>query len=711
VILFAFVNPLHAFIENFERERTRWPFWLPVALAVGVLAYFSLNFEPHWGVLILTPVLGSAAWFMRPFSWSFAIVLFVLTLVSAGFSSAKIEALLDERPMLNRQLPLLPITGRVVATDIMPDGIRLTLLRPHIGDMAAEVTPERVRVKFSELTFDDAPPTGAEVSFLGQLNAYSEPVAPDATDFRRQAYYKHLGGLGWSRDAITIVDPAPQNFSWSEKFDIFLERARKTLARHVYERLSGDVATITAARLNGEQSAISNPVMDAMRAAGLVHLLAMSGANVTIMALLIYFPLRMILALSPWLALRFPIKKWAAGAAIFSALAFTFLIGSQAAIMRSMIMVGLAMAAITLDRHTNPLRLVMLSALLAILFAPSAMMGPSFQMSFAAVFCLISTTHLFSGDKKDGGAIYLPEWVHSFLSHIGMIMRASLIATAATTPFSIYHFQTFNLYGFISNTIAIPLTSFWIMPFTIMAYLTAPWNADGFFIDMAGIGNAATIRIAKTVAAWPHSVFYWPAMPGVVLIIIVFGGLWLCLWRRKWRYFGLLPIGLGMIYPMYTQTPDFFVSPSGKAWAFVLKDGRLAVSNVKREKFAVQQWQDRLGNVDVIDAKILPSDNGQILCDSAGCVFHRENHVIAMPIIEAAALEDCERANIVVAPFSINECGAKIVIDRRALDTHGAYAVYFGKDKPIIEYTHEAYGTRPWSVGWQSENIKTEDDE
>ncbi len=711
MIYFAFVNPLRAFIDNFERERTRWPFWLPVALAVGVVAYFSLPFEPHWEILLLTPFLAAASWLIRSYSWPLAIVLFVLALISTGFSSAKIEALLDERPMLNQQLPVLPISGRVAATDIMPDGIRLTLSHPRIGDLAPDATPEKVRVKFDELTFDDAPPTGAEVSFVGQLNAFSEPVAPDATDFRRQAYYKHLGGLGWSRDMITVIEAAPRDYSLAEKFDLLLERARKTLARHVYDRLPGDVATITAARLNGEQSAISSPVMDAMRASGLAHLFAMSGANVTIMALLIYFPLRMILALSPWLALRFPIKKWAAGAAIFSALAFTFLIGSQAAIMRSMIMVGIAMAAITLDRHTNPLRLVMLSALLAILFAPSAMMGPSFQMSFAAVFCLIATTRLFGKEKKDGGSIYLPAGLHSFLSHIGVIARASLIATAATTPFSIYHFQTFNLYGFISNTLAIPLTSFWIMPFTIMAYLTAPWGADGFFIDMAGIGNAATIRIAMTVASWPHSVFYWPAMPDYVLIAIVLGGLWLCLWRQKWRYLGLLPIIIGMIYPLYTTLPDFFLSPNGKVWAAVMNDGRLAVSNAKRDKFAVEQWQKRLGNVDVIDAKILPSDNGQILCDDAGCVYRRGEMIVAMPIIEAAALEDCDFADIIVAPFTINECNANKIIDVQTLDAHGAHAIFFEKNGPQYKFSRDSKGARPWSVRWISTKEKAEDDD
>ncbi|MFA4993751.1 MAG: ComEC/Rec2 family competence protein [Bdellovibrionales bacterium] len=692
---FAFVNPLHAHIIYFEQERTRWPFWLPVALAMGVVTYFSLPFEPSWGVLIITPVLAVAAWFTRAFSWPLAIVLFVLTLISTGFSAAKIEALLDERPMLNQQLPVLPISGRVASTDIMPDGIRLTLIRPRIGDLAPETTPEKVRVKFSELAFEDAPPTGSEVSFVGQLNAFSEPVAPDATDFRRYAYYKHIGGLGWSRDVITIINPEPNDYSWSEKFSLSLERARKALARHVYERLPGDVATITAARLNGEQTAISSPVMDAMRTAGLAHLLATSGANVTVMGLLIYFPLRMLLALSPWLALRFPIKKWAAVAAIFSALAFTFLVGSQAATMRSMIMVALAMIAITVDRHINLLRLVMMSALLAMLFVPSATMGPSFQMSFAAVFCLVATGRNYSWNQEKSAFL-----IHPFFAPIGDIVRMSLIAIAATTPFSIYHFQTFNLYGFVSNTLAIPLTSFWIMPFTIMAYLTAPWGADGFFIDMAGIGNAATIRIATTVAAWPHSVFYWPAMPDGVLIAIVIGGLWLCLWRKKWRYFGLLPIVFGMLYPLYTAKPDFFVSPNGKAWAVVLDDGRLAVSNIKRERFAVEQWQERLGHVEIVDAKVLPPDNGQVLCDDAGCVYRRSKLIVAMPIVEAAALEDCARADIIIAPFTINKCEAKTIIDKGALDVHGAYVLYFDEEALRLVTSRKTKGARPWSVGW-----------
>jgi competence protein ComEC len=708
---FAFVNPLSAFIENFERERARWPYWLPVALAAGIVAYFLLPLEPNIWILTLTPVLALAAWVARPVSWPLAIILFVLTFISLGFSAAIIETRIDERPMLDAQLPVLPISGRVASTDIMPDGIRLTLTHPHIGDLAADATPEKVRVKFNELTLDDAPPTGADVSFMGQLTGFSEPVAPHALDSREQAYFKHLGGVGWSTGAITVIAPTPLVSSWRERFSLALERTRKTLARHVYERLPGDVAAMTAARLNGEQMGITSASIEAMRIAGLAHLLSTSGFHVTIMGLLIYFPLRMLLALSPWLALRYPIKKWAAGAAIVSALGYTFLVGSQAATLRSMIMVGLAMLAIAFDRRAAPMRLVLLSAGICLLLAPDALMGPSFQMSFAAVFCLIAANPLAWDWTGGDFSNFMPEWFKSFAAHFWGIARTSLIATAATTPFALYHFQSFSLYGFIANMIAIPLTSFLVMPSILLAYVTAPFGYDGIFIDMAGLGVALTIRIAKTVAALPHSIIYWPAMPGYALIAVVLGGLWLCLWRRKWRYLGLFPIIFGMMYPLYTPQPDFFVSPSGKVWAARLGDGRLAVSNVKREKFAVLQWQELMGNVGIIDAKALPPDNGQIACDAKGCVYRHNSFVVAMPFKETAALEDCEHADIVIAPFIVNECAAKNVIDAEALKLRGAHAIYFSGDALRIDFARAGRGKRPWSVGWQSKEEIAEEAE
>ncbi len=704
------VNPLPALSALFERERPRWAYWLPVMLAVGIVAYFTLPFEPSLWVLVALPVLAGAAWAVRRI-WAAALFLFVLFVIALGFCAALIETRIDERPMLNRDYGPVPIAGRVVMTEILPDGIRLTLSHPRIGPLAPEQTPEKIRIKYPDLGLADAPPTGAYVSLFGRVGAFSEPVAPGATDFRWQAYFKHLGGLGWGYGKIRVEDDAPPSVSWREDFSMAFERARKTLARHVYEHLDGDVAAMTATRLNGEQTAISKPVIEAMRIAGLSHLLSTSGFHVTIMGLLIYFPLRMIFAAIPWLALRYPIKKWAAGAAVFSALGYTLLVGSQAATLRSLIMTGLAMLAITVDRRSTSLRLVMLSAGIGMLIAPDATMGPSFQMSFAAVFCLIVANQKAwdwaAGDFTD----FMPEWFKSITAHLWGIARTSLIATAATTPFSIYHFQTFSLYGFIANIAAIPITSFWVMPSILMAYITAPFGLDGWFIDAAGAGVAVTIRIATTMASLPYSIFYWPAMPGYVLAVIVMGGLWMCIWRQKWRWLGAVPVIISMMYPLYTAQPDFFVAPDGHEWAARLDDRRLAISNVDHEKFATDQWQQRLGMAEIVDATDLPTDNKQVRCDADGCVYRHGTHILAMASSEPALLEDCQHADIVIAPVVVKDCAAARIIDEPDLWHHGAHEIYFKDDTARIVDARARRGARPWSIGWQTAAQKQEKEE
>ncbi len=684
------------------RERARWFYWQPAFLCAGIVAYFSLPFEPAFGTLAAPVFLAALMGLLHRRFWNATVFLYALFLIALGFAAAQLETRLDERPMLDHELTSTPITGRVAQTDLMPDGIRLTLLHPSLGALPAAETPERIRIKFNDLTLEDAPPTGSEVSVHGRVGPFSEPVTRGAMDFRREAYFKHLGGLGWSHDPPTQLPPTQSSLSFNDRATLFFESLRKTLAAHVTARLSGDVAAMTATRLNGEQTAISPSVIEAMRIAGLSHLLSTSGFHVTIMALLVYFPFRALLALIPPLALRFPIKKWAAGAAILSATLYTLLVGAQPATLRSLMMATLAMLAILLDRRSTPLRLVTLSAFIAMLATPDAVMGPSFQLSFAAVFCLIAA-HQRTAEALTG--VHSQEEQGRFralLSYLGKITRTSVIATAATTPFALYHFQSFSLYGFLANMAAIPLTSFWIMPAILLAWLTAPFGADGIFIDAAGVGTALTIRIATTVAAWPHAVFYVPAMPALALIAVTLGGVWLCLWKERWRYIGFLPIVIGLLYPLYTRTPDFFVSSDG-AWAAKQADGRLATLNVKREKFALTQWQERLGRVDAVDASALPEDTQDLRCDTLGCVYRHKDVILAMPTKEIAALEDCAHAAFVIAPFEIRSCAAPHLIDASFLKTHGSTTLFFTESGVEIDTTHTHAAERPWSVGWKKQ--------
>ncbi len=82
------------------------------------------------GTLAVVPILGILAWAARFASWAGAVVLFVLAVGGLGFSATQVETLVDARPMLDRDLNVAAISGRVAMTDIMPDGIRLTLISP-----------------------------------------------------------------------------------------------------------------------------------------------------------------------------------------------------------------------------------------------------------------------------------------------------------------------------------------------------------------------------------------------------------------------------------------------------------------------------------------------------------------------------------------------------------------------------------------------------
>lgn len=695
------VNPFSLLRTHLLQESPRWSLWTPVGVATGIILYFACPFEPELYGLAASPLLGLACW-RALHHFRFLLPFFVLWTVALGFNAAQIETRLVATPMLDKEMGPLPVTGRLMLTEVMPEGVRLTLKDLEIGHLPPEETPVKIRIRMKNKGIADIPPPGTKIRLFAGVGPFSEPVMPQATDFRWQGYFKQLGGLGWSYGAIDVVDAHPPSASWRDDFALVFERARLDLAQHVYARLSGDIAAMTVTRLNGEQAGISKPVIEAMRIAGLSHLLSTSGFHVTIMGLLVYFPLRAFLASIPWVALRFPIKKWAATGAIFSTLGYTFLVGSQAATLRSMLMVGIAMLAILTDRRSAPMRLVMLSAVLAMLLAPDAVLGPSFQMSFAAVFCLIA-----SHEKKLGWMVTpdekipFPGWLRGAAEHMGSIITTSLIATAATTPFAIYHFQTFSFYGFAANTLAIPITSFWVMPCILMAYILAPLGWDGGLIDAAGAGIGLTIKVAEAVAAWPYSILYMPAMPWQALAAIVVGGLWLCIWKLRWRWFGLLPIMIGSLYPFYTAKPDVMMSPDGKVWAVRLDDGRLAVSNLDRDAFVYTKWQQRLGNPALVDASELPASETRLRCDTLGCVYQKRDQIIAFPALEAAAMEDCEQASVILAPFQVSDCGAETVIDEPRFWNEGAQALFIERSPNVRVETGRLHrALRPWSVGW-----------
>jgi competence protein ComEC len=372
-------------------------------------------------------------------------------------------------------------------------------------------------------------------------------------------------------------------------------------------------------------------------------------------------------------------------------------------------MIGVVFFAMIIDRQALSLRLVALAAMIIMLFTPSAMMGASFQMSFAAVLAMIAAyeTKIDRTLVKASPQTNSLSWLHRGLFYLRDIILTSIIATAATTPFTIFHFQTFSFYGVLANIIGIPLTTLWIMPCLLLTYLTLPFGLADVFILGAGWGVNALIQLAHEVAQWPYAKISFPSMPQGVIASLIIGGLWLCLWKTKWRYFGFLPITLACFYPLIAVAPFAYISDDKPVWAVMLRDGRLAVYGKKTEDFTIGQWLQHSGASEAIylNEKKMSFLPDELSCDADYCAFKPPSskgkppviflHTTASPKI---VTKICNNRSLFVITFSPHQtCDDGWGIDAKQLQEKGAHSLTIKQDNIHIMTARKETKTRPWS--------------
>ena len=258
---------------------------------------------------------------------------------------------------------------------------------------------------------------------------------------------------------------------------VWLAELRQSITDRILTQLPGETGAVAAALMTGYQTAVPEPVMAAMRDSGLAHLLSISGLHIGLVAGLLFVGLRRALALIPPLALAHPIKKWAAGAALIGAFGYLLLSGAPVPTQRAFLMTGLMLVAVLLDRRAISMRSVAWAACAILLITPEALVGASLQMSFAAVVALVAAyegtrdyrmrQRIGSGPLRRAGL------------YVAGIALTSVVATLATAPYSVFHFNRLALYGVVANVLAVPLTGLWVMPWAVAAFLLMPFGLEG----------------------------------------------------------------------------------------------------------------------------------------------------------------------------------------------------------------------------------------
>lgn len=684
---------------NFLAERENWLLWLPVGLGVGIAIYFSLTREPPlWLALLFAgaPLAGACL------SWNRGIwfVLFLaFTAVGVGFSAAKVRTLIVTAPVLAEKTGMVRIEGMIAHFDRRPNGFRVTLDAPHIEGVPLEQTPGRVRIRLRKDQSQTHLQIGAWVRVRGMLLPPRAPTAPGHFDFQRYAFFKGLGAVGFAIGPLEVVREADLEDGGAH-FESRIEKARQWVFDRVTKILPGQNGAVAAALMTGKRGAIAQDVLKAMRDSGLAHLLAISGLHIGLVAGILFVTLRGLLALSGPIALRYHIKKWAAVAALFGAFGYLILSGATIPTQRAFLMIGLVLLAVLLDRRGISMRLVAWAALVILLLQPETLLGASFQLSFAAVIALVAVYETISRSwvrGKAGGGILRRAGL--YLAGVGL---TTLVAGMATAPFAIQHFNRFAEYGLAANLIAVPVTSLWIMPWAVFAFFLMPLGLENFALVPMGWGVEAVIQAATKVAGWPGSVSLLPSMATAGLAALTFGGLWLCLWRRRWRYFGLVAIAAGLATIGFYQPPDILVSENAKLFAVRADAGGYRLSSRQAARSAGRDWLRLAGKTDALPwPKAGKSEDGSLACDGLGCIYRTPGQTAALVFDLAALAEDCIFATVVISREPVRGAckGADLVIDRFDLWQNGGHAIWLDGAGVRVQNVREMQGERPWVTG------------
>lgn len=674
--------------------------WVPVAFGAGIAVYFAADREPVASVAAATAAALCVAAFVARRSRIFPLMV-MLAALSAGFATAALKTARVAHGVLARPMFSVTMKGFVETRDERERTDRFVLRVEEMESPRGITKLERVRLSVKKGT---APAVGSFVELRARLLPPLSPLRPGSYDFGRDMYFQGIGASGFAMGAIKTVE-APRSGGTYLRYAAAMQGMRDAIDARIRSVLSGDNRAIATALLTGRRDAISAPVNDAMFISGLGHVLSISGYHMAVVAGVMFFAVRALLALFPALTVTFPIKKWSAVAALLAAAFYLLLSGAEVATQRSFFMTAVVLIAVMVDRRAITFRTLAVAAMIVLLIAPEALVHPSFQMSFAATLGLVALVqigmpNLFaSPDNAQVARAAL--WGGR---EITMLALASLVAGFATMPYAAFHFHRVTPYGVLANLAAMPVVSVLVMPAGLLGLLAMPFGFDGVFWRLMDVGIGWMVAVAQWVAALPGAIGRIASFGTGPLAAMSAGIIALGLLRTPLRWTGAGLIACATIWALTTPQPGILVAGDGHSVAVRGKDGKLRLMRTGKDAFLSREWL--AADADMRKATDASLTDG-VSCDTSGCVVQAaDGSTIALTLKPEAFADDCGRAAVIVTLRQPPADCAAMVLDQEMLRRRGTLALHKTADGYAIAANRPRGVDRPWSPA----NVEDESD-
>ncbi|MCJ9750617.1 ComEC family competence protein [Neorhizobium sp. BETTINA12A] len=574
--------------------------FLPVVVGAGAVCWFALPYNPaFWPFFLVFCVCTIFVIVSRHRSGTIHLLPLGVALFLGGMMLAQFETWRRSTVVLDTPVTT-ELAGVVERREIDAQGRwRYVVLIDRTSNPEVRRPPERVSL-LARSRHEPAQ-IGETISGRARLSPPSGPALPGLNDFAFSSYFDGIGAVGFFYGAPKKQAAGPSTRSWIADIESRLFDLRSAIATRIRETVPGDSGAFAAAIVTDERRAISKGTTEALRLSGLAHIVAISGLNMALAAGIFFVGVRTVLAVFMGFGHAYPVKKIAALGALIMVTAYYLISGFGVSAERAYIMMAIMLVAVLFDRPSISLHNVALSALVIIAMSPSEMLGPSFQMSFAATVALVAGYALWKQRAEGRDPQPLP-FRHRMVMPIlaswnfaAGVFVTSLIGGVSTAMFSVEHFHRIATYGLAANLAAMPIISFVVMPAGLVGMLLMPFGLDAPFMKLMGLGLEAVIAIAGHVAAWGGDVGIGRQHPWF-LTVSTAGFLLLTLLRTKLRLIGPPLMVTALLLSWHersTPLADILVSEDGTMVALVNGE-RVSTNRTRPPDFIYDQWKRAL---------------------------------------------------------------------------------------------------------------------
>lgn len=661
--------------RTFEQRRVFLA--VPFILCASIWIWFTQAREPSSAVWLLVVAVMLVAMYAVKNQIIILMLTFVVFVFASGFALMNFHRDVHGTQMLARVefVQLTATVDSILRED--SDAQRIIFRDIEVGEDARPRTIEslnavkRIRI-FSRSEVRVKP--GQIVSFSARIYPVPGPVTAFGYDGHVQSFFDGIGAYGsLTGNRLEIVqEPIPTaatNFpkQLAELFRYF----RGEIGARILDSVSGDAAGILTAMMIGDQSGISDETRDIMSRSGVAHVLAISGLHLSLVAGGVFAAFRLLLAFNQSGSFAVDSKRIAAVFGLLTAMFYLGLSGASVSAIRATIMLTLVFLAILFGRNALTLRNVAIAACFVLIVDPSAMLRPSFQLSFAAVASLVAVYEYFS-DKRNQS---LSSNGAKIWTYVFGLFTTSLIAGLATAPFAAYHFQSVAPLGAIANIFVLPIVGFLVLPAAFIGLVAMPFGGESLFLGAAAHGIGWMLAIADLTASLEPSRIHPPQFTPTALLIFSCAIFCLVMLQSAWRFLGPIIALPAALILATAGAPQVLISQSTKAIAVQTPNGYELVTG-RVGSFTTDVWSDVLGR-DILQGPTT------ISCDALGCVHAFPGTTIQAAIVISpdAFAEDCiNNALVITRLYAPSWCQAE-VIDATALTKFGVHEIFVSGDK------------------------------